>query len=607
MLLKLEGDHLKQQIKSPKNLVELIEGSVKEFSDSPLFGTKNSQGNYDWVTYAEVGKRVDHLRSGLAGIGIKRGDSVGVIVDNSTEWGIAAFATYGLGARFIPMYEKELEKIWEYIIKDSSIKVLLVLNKSIQEKILSRKNNLPELEHVYTIEGSGELSMKALEDQGLKNLVPAIHPDPDDIAALIYTSGTTGNPKGVLISHKNFCTNFYAGSILYPKELRHNCRSLSILPWAHSFGQTAEFYNFINVGGSMGFMEKVSTIGEDMEKVKPTLLIAVPRVFNKIYAGLFAKMEETGGLPQKLFLMGINSAKRKRELSLEGKSEFITNLKYKIADKIVFKKIRAKFGGLLEGAITASATMNVEIGHFFSDLGIPVYDCYGLSETSPAVTMNCPGAMKLGSVGRPIKDVKVVIEKMLHEPCSDEGEIVVYGPNVMHGYHNNPGETAKVMTEDGGFKTGDRGRLDSDGFLYITGRFKEQYKLENGKYVFPAAIEEEIKLNPYVANTLIYGEGRAFNICMVVPDFEALEKIADEHKIKNDPASLIASDIVQNLIKKSITTDLKNNFGSYEIPKKFIFLPEDFSLENGMLTQTMKLKRNIALDKYMPGIEALYH
>jgi len=602
-----EGVLLKQQIKAPENLVELIEESVKLFPNHPLFGSKNSQGNYDWVTYAEVGERVDHLRSGLAGLGIKKGDSVGVIVDNSTEWAIAAFATYGLGARFIPMYEKELEKTWEYIIKDSSIKVLLVLNKTIQEKILSKKDNLPELEHVYAIKGSGELSMKALESLGIEKPVPSIRPEPDDIASLIYTSGTTGNPKGVLLSHRNFCTNFYSGSTLYPNEIREHCRSLSILPWAHSFGQTAELYNFINVGGSMGFMEKVSTIGEDMEKVKPTLLIAVPRVFNKIYAGLLAKMEETGGLPQKLFLMGINATKRKRQLAQEGKSEFITNLKYKIADKIVFKKIRGKFGGLLEGAITGSATMNVEIGHFFSDLGIPVYDCYGLSETSPAVTMNSPGALKLGSVGRPLKDVKVVIEKTSLDPHTDEGEIVVYGPNVMHGYHNNPEETAKVMTEDGGFKTGDRGRIDNDGFLYITGRFKEQYKLENGKYVFPAAIEEEIKLNPYVANTLIYGEGRPFNICMVVPNFEALEKIADEYKIKNDPETLAASNIVQDLIKDSITMDLKNNFGSYEIPKKFIFLPDDFSLENGMLTQTMKLKRNIALDNYMPMIEALYH
>jgi long-chain acyl-CoA synthetase len=558
------------------------------------------------VTYAAVGKRVDHLRGGLAGLGIKPGNAVGVIVDNSTEWAISAFATYGLGARFIPMYEKELEKTWEYIIKDSAIKVLLVLNKAIQEKILSRKKNLPELEQVYTIKGDGKLSMKALEAQGEKSPVPAIHPDPNDIASLIYTSGTTGNPKGVLLSHKNFCTNFYAGSILYPNQLREHCRSLSILPWAHSFGQTAELYNFINVGGSMGFMEKVTTIGEDMEKVNPTLLIAVPRVFNKIYAGLWAKMEETGGIAQTLFKMGIHAAARKRKLCQQGKSEFMTNLKYRIADKIVFKKIRAKFGGLLEGAITGSATMNVEIGNFFSDLGIPIYDCYGLSETSPAVTMNCPGAIKPGSVGRPLKDVKVVIEKMHHEPDSDEGEIIVYGPNVMQGYHNNPEETAKVMTGDGGFRTGDRGRLDPEGFLYITGRFKEQYKLENGKYVFPAAIEEEIKLNPYVANALIYGEGRAFNICMVVPNFEALEKIAAEHKIKNDPQSLAESKIVQDLIQKTITTDLKNNFGSYEIPKKFIFLSEDFSLENGMLTQTMKLKRNIALDKYMPGIEALY-
>ncbi len=598
---------MKSHINNPGNLVELIEGSVRQFSENPMFGTKNSEGEYEWVTYADVGRRVDNLRGGFSGLGVKKGDSVGIIVNNSTEWAIAAFATFGLGARFIPMYEKELEKIWEYIIRDSGIKVLLVSNQDIFEKISARRKNLPGLEHIYIIKGHDESSMAYLEKQGENIPVASKYSKPDDIAVLIYTSGTTGNPKGVLLSHKNLCTNYVAGGMLYPNELQQHSRSLSILPWAHSFGQTAELYNFINVGGSVGFAENVTTIGEDMGKVKPTLLIAVPRVFNKIYAGLWAKMDETGGLPKKLFLMGINAAKRKRELEQEGKSELLTDLKHKIADKIVFKKIRDRFGGRLEGAITASATMNVEIGYFFSDLGIPVYDCYGLTETSPAVTMNCPDSHKSGSVGRPIQNVKVVIHKMPFEEDSDEGEIVVYGPNVMHGYHNNPEETGKVLTRDGGFKTGDRGRLDDDGYLYITGRFKEQYKLENGKYVFPAALEEEIKLNSYVANAMIYGEGRPFNICLVVPDFENLEKVASEYNLKSDSDTLVSSGKIQTLIQTSIAESLKGDFGSYEIPKKFIFLAEDFSLENGMMTQTMKLKRNIALDKYMSDIEALYH
>jgi len=598
---------LKSHIKKPNNLVELIEGSIREFSDNPLFGTKNSQGHFDWVTYSDVGKRIDNLRSGMADCGIRKGDSVGVIVDNSSEWAIVAFATYGLGARFIPMYEKELEKTWEYIIRDSEIKVLLVSSSEIRDKIKLKMDKLPQLESVFVIQGNGNDSMSELEKTGLEKPVASNEPDPDDIAVLIYTSGTTGNPKGVLLSHRNFCTNFTAGGSLYPKELRPHSRSLSILPWAHSFGQTAELYNFINVGGSIGFVENVTTIGEDMGKVKPTLLIAVPRVFNKIYAGLWTKMDETGGIARKLFLMGINAAKRKRELAGHGGSEFLTDLKYKLADKIVFSKIRERFGGRLEGAITASATMNVEIGYFFSDLGIPVYDCYGLTETSPAVTMNNPAEHKAGSVGKPIDDVKVVIKKMPLEEDTDEGEIVVYGPNVMHGYHNNPEETSKVMTEDGGFRTGDRGRLDEDGYLFITGRFKEQYKLENGKYVFPAAIEEEIKLNSYVANAMIYGDGKPFNICLLIPDFEVLEKIAPEYNLAPDPKILTQSKDIQKLIETSVTDSLKGDFGSYEIPKKFIFLSDDFSLENGMMTQTMKLKRSIAMSKYKDEIEALYH
>jgi long-chain acyl-CoA synthetase len=588
----------------PDNLVDLIENSLEKYPDNKMFGAKNKDGEYEWITYREVGERIDNLRGGLGQAGIEKGDAVGIIANNRKEWAIAAYATFGLGGRYIPMYEKELVKIWKHIINDGGIKLLLVATREIYDQIEAMREELPGLEKVYLIEGEGENTMSGLEKIGAASPVASIRPKPEDIAVLIYTSGTTGDPKGVLLSHGNFTSNVLAGHKVFP-GLNENDRGLSILPWAHSFGQTGELYLFSHIGGSVGFMGDVTTLGDDMGKVKPTFLIAVPRVFNKIYAGLWAKMNDKGGLAKKLFEMGIESGKKRRQLSENGQSDFFTNLKFKIADAVVFKKIRARFGGRLTGALSGSATMNVEIGHFFSDLGIPVYDCYGLTETTPAATMNGPLAHKPGSVGRPIEHVRVEIDNM-YSDGDEDGEIIIYGPNVMQGYHNKPEATKEVMTEDGGFRTGDRGRLDKDGYLFITGRIKEQYKLENGKYVFPAAIEEEIKLHPLVENAMIHGEGQAFNVCLVVPDFMVLEKYATEHNLATDPKELVRNEKVTEMISGEITKSLKGKFGGYEIPRKFIYLSENFTLDNGTLTQTMKLKRRVVLEQRKDQIQDLY-
>ena len=588
----------------PDNLVELIENSLAKYPGNAMFGTKNKEGEYEWVTYREVGERIDNLRGGLSHAGIEKNDAVGIIANNRKEWAIIAYATFGLGGRYIPMYEKELVKIWKHIINDGGIKLLLVATQEIYDQIEAMREELPGLESVYLIEGEGENTMAGLEKMGAAHPVAAIRPKPEDIAVLIYTSGTTGNPKGVLLSHGNFTSNVLAGHKVFP-GLNENDRGLSILPWAHSFGQTGELYLYSHIGGSIGFMGDVTTLGDDMEKVRPTFLIAVPRVFNKIYAGLWAKMDEKGGLAKKLFEIGIAAAKKRRQLSENGQSDFFANLKFRMADAVVFSKIRARFGGRLTGALSGSATMNVEIGHFFSDLGIPVYDCYGLTETSPAATMNGPLAHKPGSVGRPIEHVRVEIDKRFSD-SGEDGEIIIHGPNVMQGYHNKPEATQEVMTADGGFRTGDRGRLDKDGFLFITGRIKEQYKLENGKYVFPAAIEEEIKLHPFVENAMIHGEGQAFNVCLVVPDFSVLEKYATEHNMPTDPEALVQKKEITEMISGEIIKSLKGKFGGYEIPRKFLYLSENFTLDNGTLTQTMKLKRRVVLEQRKEQIMELY-
>jgi long-chain acyl-CoA synthetase len=592
--------------RKPDNLVELFENAVELWPHNPLFGTKTPDGlALRWTTYKEVGARVDNLRAGLASVGIAKSDAVGIISNNRPEWAFAAFATYGREAIFVPMYETELTKIWEHIIKDSAIKVLFVSKPDIYEKVKGFPKKIKSLEKIILIEGQGEQSMQELELIGRQHPVASAQPSPYDTAVLLYTSGTTGDPKGVLLSHGNLTQCARSGYHIFP-ELNSNSRSLSILPWAHSYGQTAELYNWLQFGGSIGFMEKVDTLIDDMALVKPVFLIAVPRIFNKVYNGLWAKMNEEGGIKKKLFVAAVNAAKQKRLLAEQGKSNVLLNLKFTLLDKLVFEKIRERFGGCLKGALTGSATMNPDIAHFFFDLGIPVYDCYGLSETSPACTMNCPAMVRLGSVGQPVERVKVVIDRSVVEEDADDGEIIIHGPNVMQGYHNKPDETKAVMTPDGGFRTGDRGRLDADGFLYVTGRIKEQYKLENGKYVFPAGIEEEIKLIPMVANAMIYGEGKPYNICLVYPDVGVLSGYATKHNLPSDPERLIGLKETKDLITTEIAKQLQGKYRGYEIPKKFVFLHHDFTLENGMLTQTMKVRRSEVIRAYKKEIEEQY-
>ncbi|HOS27042.1 MAG TPA: long-chain fatty acid--CoA ligase [Deltaproteobacteria bacterium] len=593
------------QYEKPDNLVDFLEGSVAKYPENPLFGTKNDRGEYEWITYREFGRRVDNLRAGLAQLGVQRGDAVGLIANNRVEWAVCAFATFGLGARWVPMYEAELTQIWKYIVADSGVKILFVSKPAILEKVRSFPQEIGTLERMILIEGTGEGSLAWLEDLGSKKPVPSIKPGPQDVASLIYTSGTTGDPKGVLLTHGNFTSNSLGGQKYYPEFNQHD-RGVSILPWAHSYAQTAELYTFVYLGASLGFMESVQTLAEDMKKVRPTFLIAVPRVFNKIYDGIYARMNREGGIKKKLFLMAVESAKKRRELSEKGRSDLLTNIKYAIGDKLVFSKIREGFGGRLRGVMTASAAMNPDISRFFFDMGIPIYDCYGMTETSPAITMNCPSAYKIGSVGRPIPGVKVVIDKSVVEEGAQDGEIIAYGPNVMKGYHNKPEATAEVMTSDGGIRTGDRGRLDEDGFLFITGRIKEQFKLENGKFVFPASLEEDIRLIPSVENAMIYGENKPYNVCLIVPDFLVLAKYAKDRGIPADPKSIAENPEIQEMIRNEVISSLTGKYGGYEIPKKFLFLHENFTVENGTLTQTMKLKRRVVVSRFKDMIEKLY-
>jgi long-chain acyl-CoA synthetase len=595
------------ELEQPDNLVQMFDQATRRWANRPSMGTKNARGEYDWVTYREVRERVENLRGGLASVGVGRGDVVGIIADNRVEWAVACYATYSRGAWFVPMYEAELPGIWKYIIEDAGVKVLFVSSRSIHEQVVPYVKDIETLERVVLIDApdAAEGTLAHLEAVGREQPVEPTIPAADDIAGLIYTSGTTGSPKGVLLSHGNLTSNVHAIRKAY-HMLDENTRTLSFLPWAHSYGQTAELHFGMWLGASSGFAETPQTIVDDLAAVRPTLLVAVPRIFNRVYDGLHTRMEEQGGVAQQLFEMGKAAAARKRELAERGKSNPLLNLKVAMADRLVFRKIREKFGGRLRFAISSSAALSPHIARFFFDIGVPVYEAWGMTELSPAGTVNTPEAYKPSSGGRPLDKVSLVIDRSVSEEGARDGELIVYGPNVMQGYHNQPEATREVLTEDGGLRTGDRAYVDDDGFLWITGRIKEQFKLENGKFVFPGALEEEIKLLPLVEHVMIHGLNRPYTVALVVPDFEVLAKQAHARGWSTEPERLVQNPEVQRLYEREITKHLQKKFGGYEIPKRILLLSEPFTTENGILTPTLKLKRRKVLDRYQDAVEQLY-
>ena len=588
-----------------ENLVDMFEKSTKKYADRQLFGVKKN-GTYQWMTYRQVAKEVDELRGGLAALGVGPGDKVAVIADNRPEWAVGAYATYGLGAQYVPMYEAQLPKEWEYILKDSGSKVLLVANAKIAEKcrpMLASAGGVATLEHIVEFGGTGEDGYAKVLEKGRANPKPSIQPKAEDVCGFIYTSGTTGNPKGVLLTHRNITSNINAVHQIFP--MNQEDVSLSFLPWAHSFGQTCELHCLLSYGASMGLAESVATIIDNLAEVRPTLLFSVPRIFNRIYDGVNKKMNEAGGLKLKMFNKMLAVAKHRKNLEAMGKSSFVTNLQFKVLDKLVASKVRARFGGRLKYAFSGGAALSKEVGEFIDNLGITVYEGYGLTETSPVATANSPQGRKIGSIGRAIPGVRVEIAPVDVAP-EGQGEIIIYGPNVMKGYHNLAEETAQAFNAEGGFRTGDMGRVDGDGFIYITGRVKEQYKLENGKYVAPAPLEEKLRLSPFIANIMVDGTNRPYNVAVIVPDFESLKKWASDSGIAfTSNEDLVRKPEVEKLFRGEVEKFGKE-FKGFERPERFVLATEDFTTDNNMLTPSLKVKRRNVMAKYGDALSRLY-
>jgi long-chain acyl-CoA synthetase len=592
-------------------IVDIFKYSIPAFPTRPLFGVKKS-GTWHWTTYAEFGAAVDRARRGLGELGVGKGDKVAIIANNRVEWAVAAYATYGRAAAFVPMYEQQPEKDWEYMVNDSETKVLFVATTAIYQKIKYLLTSIPTLEHMVVLEegfraGEGEkaLSYRELLERGdkAKEGDAFILPTASDVAGFIYTSGTTGTPKGVILSHSNIASNVSAVEVLFP--VSPDDRSLSFLPWAHSFGQTCELHTLFSRGASMGLAESVEKIIDNLAEVQPTLLFSVPRIFNKLYTAVQKQLASKPAFIQRM----VKSALKARGKVRDGQAlSFGERLVISLTDKLVFSKVRARFGGKLKYAFSGGAAISRDVAEFIDGLGVTVYEGYGLTETSPIATANCPGHRRIGSVGRAIPHVRVEIDTTAgggEKNGYKEGEIVIFGPNIMVGYHNRPEENAAVFTEGRGFRTGDMGYVDSEGYTYITGRIKEQYKLENGKYVVPTPLEEELKLSPYVANVMVYGDNRPFNVALIVINADAVKSWAEKQGLTLSGEALLTNEKVRGLMKGEVER-LSEKFKGFESVREFALIDQDFTTDNGMLTPSLKLKRRKVLEVYGSHLDALY-
>jgi long-chain acyl-CoA synthetase len=594
----------------------MFRASVAKYGDRELFGTKKD-GRWTWITYKEFATLVDRFRAGLSSLGVQHGDRVAIVANNRVEWAVGAYACYGLGAAFVPMYEAQNTKEWEFIIRDCEAKVLIVANDSILKKVYAFAESLQSVQAIVVIDGgtnganrgrSRVVTYDSLLATGRD--VPPIETAPGDTAGLIYTSGTTGNPKGVILSHLNIASNVSATEEVFPTEMQD--RSLSFLPWAHVFGQSVELHLLVSMGLSIAICESVDRILENLAETKPTLLFSVPRIFNRIY---MAVQQQIAGRPKPVQKMVAEALKLTAKERAGERLKLHELALLRLVDRIVFSKVRARFGGNLRYAFSGGAALSREVAEFIDSLGIVIYEGYGLTETSPIATANSPGARKIGSVGRPLPGVRVEIDPATGEkrPAPDgkgtrfEGEIIVYGPSVMQGYFNRPEENAAAFTKDGGFRTGDMGYIDPRGFLFITGRIKEQYKLENGKYVVPTPIEDALKLSPYVLNTMVYGDNRPFNVALVVVNVAAVRRWAEtEHtRLPNDEQELLKDDRVRALFRSEIEKRVGVVKG-FEAIRDFALIATDFTTDNGMLTPSLKLKRRKVVEAFGPVIEQLY-
>jgi long-chain acyl-CoA synthetase len=436
--------------------------------------------------------------------------------------------------------------------------------------------------------------------RGREKPVEAIVPSPDELANVIYTSGTTGKPKGVCLSHGNIAGGVGGVAIAFP--FASDDRSLAFLPWAHVAGGISELHGMMSSGASAAICDRTDRLMEDLGIVKPTILIAVPRIWNRLYDGVQKQLASKPAPVRMLVDLARRGAAKKRAGRHVQKRERLAML---VAQRLVYDKILAKLGGRLKYAMSGAAALSPEVATFIDDLGVKVYEAYGMTETSSVSTLNTRDAQRIGSVGKPIPGARIEIDHDVAGGNAEQGEIIIHGPGVMVGYLNRPEETAAAKRADGGMRTGDLGRIDADGFIFVTGRVKEIYKLENGKFVAPAPIEEAITLSAYIAQAMVHGLNRPHNVALIVPDRASVEAWAKQEGLDVTAWEALAK---HTRVRALLADELAKYAPAkgYERVHDFVVLTEELTIASGALTPTLKIKRAVVTERYAAEIMALY-
>jgi long-chain acyl-CoA synthetase len=563
-------------------------------------------GRWEAISSQEFLRRVAGLSTALVELGVKPGDRVGLFSANRPEWHTADFAITGAGAITVPVYFNESPDRMTYILNHCGAKVVFVVGVPQLQKLLAVRSNLPELEQIVVADGGADVPSECLRYETLiagasaadvsSYCMRASQVLPGQLASLIYTSGTTGEPKGVMLTHTNFCSNVTDVGQDFQLNPAEDV-ALSFLPLAHVYGRTMD-YIYIFQGAALAYVESVDAVAQALLEVRPTITAAVPRFFEKIYARLVEQGSKNTGVKRMLF----DWAMRVAEMSAQWRASqrhanLAVTLQQKLADALVYRKIRIGMGGRLRLISSGGAPLSKELAEFFWAVGIPIYQGYGLTETSPIVSSNYP-ENRMGSSGKPIPNVQV--------RAAEDGEILVKGPCVMQGYYKNPEATREVLSEDGWFRTGDIGYVDKDNYLFITDRKKDLIKTAAGKFVAPQPIENALKTSPYILNAMVVGDKRKFIVALIVPNPATVAAKADDQGIKfASNAELAAHPWVHALIDSEVKR-LTAHLAQYETIKRFALLPEDFTFDNGSLTFTLKLKRRVVEQQYAAVIESLY-
>ena len=586
-------------------LIQLLEKNAQNLPNKNAISYRDGE-NLIILTWKEFWNKVCQTANGLHTLDVKKGDCVGVFSQNSKDWVIFDVATQMLGAVTIPIYATNNYAQTEYIIKQTEMQHILVGDTPQLEILKSAETHLNKKLHIFT---SHIINDEAENITYFPDFIKHFSTErkiaeisDDDLATILYTSGTTGTPKGVMLSHGCFKDVISAHNQFFGFENLHTMKSLAFLPLSHIFERAWTLY-VLSQGGEVAILEDPKNILSALKQVQPNAMCAVPRFYEKVYQTLVKKIDAASPTKQKLFKKALEVGARVADKKRTGASiPFGLNLQHKFFNALVFKKIKNELGGNLEFLPCGGAMLKKEISEFFAAIGLPVIVGYGLTETTATVTALPTKNYVYGSVGIPLPGVEIKI--------GAEDEILVKYGGVMKGYYKNEEETAKVFTEDGYFRTGDAGRIDENGNLYIVDRIKDLMKTSNGKYIAPQTIEIPLQSHPEISQAMVIAEGKPYVSAVIVPDFETLIEKYQEFKnyvslTIEEKKKLLESPFIKEKFEK-IVADIQKEFASYEKIKKFKLLPEEFTIEKGEITPTLKIKRRVVLEKLNSLIEGMY-